>query len=57
MSAEPGENTAARSRGLAPALYEAEVRHVRRQVLDRSFAHGVYLWLVDLDVLPENVVN
>lgn len=37
----------------APALYDARVRHVRRQTLDRTFAHGVYLWLVDLDALPE----
>lgn len=36
----------------APALYDAQVRHVRRQVLDRAFAHAVYLWLVDLDALP-----
>ncbi|WP_433279427.1 DUF1365 domain-containing protein [Pseudonocardia xinjiangensis] len=35
-----------------PALYDAEVRHVRRQRLERSFRHGVYLWLVDLDALP-----
>jgi hypothetical protein len=36
-----------------PALYDAEVRHVRRQQLDRSFRHALYLWLVDLDALPE----
>jgi uncharacterized protein len=36
----------------APALYESEVRHVRRQTLDRAFGHRVYLWLVDLDALP-----
>lgn len=35
-----------------PALYDAEVRHVRRQRVDREFRHGVYLWLVDLDALP-----
>ncbi|WP_300013280.1 DUF1365 domain-containing protein [Pseudonocardia sp.] len=35
-----------------PALYDAEVRHVRRRALDRAFGHAVYLWLVDLDALP-----
>lgn len=35
-----------------PALYDAEVRHSRTQRLDRSFRHGVYLWLVDIDELP-----
>jgi DUF1365 family protein len=35
-----------------PALYDAEVRHVRRQRMDRSFRHGVHMWLVDLDALP-----
>jgi DUF1365 family protein len=34
------------------ALYDAEVRHVRRQTLQRGFAHRTYLWLVDLDELP-----
>jgi Uncharacterized conserved protein len=36
-----------------PALYDATVRHVRRQSMDRSFSHGIYLWLVDLDALPD----
>ena len=36
-----------------PALYDAEVRHVRRKTMDRSFTHGIYLWLVDVDALPE----
>jgi uncharacterized protein len=36
-----------------PALYDARVRHVRHRALDRSFAHAVYLWLVDLDDLPD----
>ncbi|MHA6784406.1 DUF1365 domain-containing protein [Pseudonocardia saturnea] len=36
-----------------PALYDAEVRHVRKQTMDRSFIHGIYLWLVDVDALPE----
>jgi uncharacterized protein len=35
------------------ALYDAEVRHVRRQVFQRAFTHRTYLWLVDLDELPE----
>jgi DUF1365 family protein len=38
---------------VTPALYEADVRHLRRQTLDRAFAHRVYLWLVDLDALPQ----
>lgn len=36
-----------------PSLYDARVRHVRRKAMDRSFGHAVYLWLVDLDALPE----
>ena len=43
----------ARSRAVVPALYDSRVRHVRRQVFDRSFTHAVYLWLVDLDALPD----
>lgn len=39
-------------RPFVPALYDAEVRHVRRQRLDRAFSHRIYLWLVDLDDLP-----
>ena len=35
-----------------PALYDCEIRHVRRTQRNRSFRHGVYLWLVDLDALP-----
>lgn len=35
-----------------PALYDADVRHVRRQGMRREFRNGVYLWLVDLDDLP-----
>ncbi len=41
-----------RARAGVPALYDAEVRHVRRQAVDRTFSHGIYLWLVDLDELP-----
>nr|WP_275403855.1 DUF1365 domain-containing protein [Pseudonocardia acidicola] len=33
-------------------MYDAEVRHVRRHAMHRSFTHGIYLWLVDLDDLP-----
>jgi DUF1365 family protein len=40
-------------RPVVPALYDAEVRHVRKQHMDRSFSHGIYLWLVDIDALPE----
>ncbi len=40
------------SRREVPALYEATVRHVRRQRMDRAFGHRVYFWLVDLDALP-----
>jgi DUF1365 family protein len=43
---------ALRFRPVVPALYDAEVRHVRKQRMDRSFSHGLYLWLVDLDALP-----
>lgn len=35
------------------ALYEATVRHVRRARIRRAFDHRVYLWLVDLDALPD----
>ncbi|HEY3464901.1 MAG TPA: DUF1365 domain-containing protein [Amycolatopsis sp.] len=35
------------------ALYDATVAHVRRIDPPRSFAHRVYLWLVDLDAPPE----
>jgi DUF1365 family protein len=36
-----------------PGIYDAEVRHVRRQALDRTFGHRTHLWLVDLDALPD----
>lgn len=38
---------------MTPALYDAQVRHARRRDLSTSFAHRIYLWLVDLDDLPE----
>ncbi|MHA6625944.1 DUF1365 domain-containing protein [Pseudonocardia sichuanensis] len=34
------------------ALYDVEVRHVRRQRVHRAFSHRAYYWLVDLDALP-----
>lgn len=37
---------------MTPALYDAEVRHVRRAAPHGEFSHRVYLWLVDLDALP-----
>ena len=33
-------------------LYDAQVRHVRREQVNRSFTHHLPLWLVDLDALP-----
>ena len=50
MSAEPCSSTATHSQ---PGLYDATVRHVRRQGMERSFAHRAYFWLVDLDALPQ----
>jgi DUF1365 family protein len=37
---------------IAPALYDAVVRHERFCHIRRRFAHHVYYWLVDLDDLP-----
>ncbi|MFP5023003.1 DUF1365 domain-containing protein [Pseudonocardia phyllosphaerae] len=45
-----GSDTANRA---APVLYDAEVRHARRRDLPTAFAHPLYVWLVDLDALPE----
>jgi DUF1365 family protein len=36
-----------------PALYDATVTHVRKQTMTRKFDHAIYLWLVDIDALPE----
>lgn len=36
-----------------PALYDATVVHTRRARLKRRFSHPVYMWLVDVDALPE----
>jgi DUF1365 family protein len=38
---------------VVPALYEASVHHVRKQRMERSFRHGIYLWLIDLDAVPD----
>jgi len=35
-------------------LYDAEVRHRRRESVDYGFVHRTYLWLVDLDHLPSH---
>lgn len=37
---------------VAPALYDVEVAHARRERVDYAFKHRVFLWLVDLDELP-----
>jgi hypothetical protein len=37
----------------APALYDVRISHVRTQRIRRSFRNRGYLWLVDLDDLPE----
>ncbi|GLZ33603.1 DUF1365 domain-containing protein [Lentzea sp. NBRC 105346] len=34
-------------------IYDVEISHTRRERIDRSFTHRAYLWLVDLDRLPE----
>jgi uncharacterized protein len=47
-----GHGDVLRARASA-ALYDVEVRHVRHAALHRDFRHRVYLWLVDLDALPE----
>ncbi|MGH3612983.1 MAG: DUF1365 domain-containing protein [Pseudonocardia sp.] len=52
MRGERSNGAAQRRRTDVPALYDAEVRHARRQRMDRSFSHSIYLWLVDLDDLP-----
>lgn len=36
-----------------PALYDSTVAHVRRIAPRYSFAHRMYVWLVDLDALPK----
>ncbi len=46
------DRDAVRTPVAVPALYDAQVRHVRRQTMDRAFTHDIYLWLVDIDALP-----
>lgn len=36
----------------APAVYECQIRHVRRGAVANDFTYCSYLWLVDLDDLP-----
>ena len=38
---------------MTPALYDVRVGHARHRDRTTSFAHRLYLWLVDLDDLPE----
>ena len=38
---------------VTPALYDVVVSHTRRTPFTRSFEHKTYLWLVDLDHLPD----
>jgi uncharacterized protein len=33
-------------------IYDVLITHQRRELIDRSFSHRAYLWLVDLDGLP-----
>ncbi|MET9231191.1 DUF1365 domain-containing protein [Lentzea sp. NPDC003310] len=33
-------------------IYDVLITHQRRELLDRSFSHRAYMWLVDLDGLP-----
>jgi DUF1365 family protein len=37
---------------VAPALYDVEIAHARRERIDYAFKHRAFLWLVDLDDLP-----
>ena len=36
-----------------PAIYECRVRHVRSEPFRHSFSYRTWLWLVDLDHLPD----
>lgn len=36
-----------------PAIYDAQLTHVRSDALHRTFTHGVYMWLVDLAEVPQ----
>ncbi|GGM68367.1 DUF1365 domain-containing protein [Lentzea pudingi] len=33
-------------------IYDVLITHQRRELLDRTFSHRAYMWLVDLDGLP-----
>ncbi|GLY46371.1 DUF1365 domain-containing protein [Lentzea sp. NBRC 102530] len=33
-------------------IYDVLITHQRRELIDRSFSHRAYMWLVDLDGLP-----
>ena len=33
-------------------IYDVVVTHTRRALIDRTFSHRAYMWLVDLDELP-----
>ncbi|KJK33463.1 hypothetical protein UK23_45930 [Lentzea aerocolonigenes] len=33
-------------------IYDVVITHTRRALLDRTFSHRAYMWLVDLDQLP-----
>ena len=58
LATSPGPTTPALSTPLVlpslPALVAGHVTHHRSERMRRSFRHGVYQWLVDLDALPEN---
>ncbi len=57
LTTSPGPTTRALSTPLVlpslPALVAGHVTHHRSERMRRSFRHGVYQWLVDLDALPE----
>ena len=38
---------------LVPAIYTCRVRHVRSEPLRHAFSYRTWMWLVDLDHLPE----
>ena len=39
--------------GVAPALYECTLRHLRQGPVRNDFSYRTHLWLVDLDDLPQ----
>ena len=51
VSGAPGEQYGSEVR--LPVLYAATVTHARRETISRTFRHRTYLWLVDLDALPD----